>query len=118
MLLALATYGLGRIGGGVIGITNATIRHRSSTLLCRLGGRPLQFEDTVLPPYFDPHYDCVMEIVRFDSRRPDPQFGGLVRALHEKLLSIPVIARPYWPMMRSRGFRPDTSQTSTPELAA
>jgi hypothetical protein len=118
LLLALATYGLGRIGGGVLGITTATIRHRSSTLLCRLGGRPLQFEDTVVPPYFDPHYDCVMEIVRFDSRQPDSRFSGLVEALHEKLLSIPVIARPYWPMMRSRGFRPETTASTSPELAA
>ena len=122
LLLALATYGLGRIGGGVLGITTATVRHRSSTLLCRLGGRPLQIDDTVLPPYFDPHYDCVMEIVRFDSRRPDPRFSGLVQALHEKLLSIPVIARPYWPMMRSTGYGPGaqrvTSPGPVPELAA
>jgi hypothetical protein len=122
LLLALATYGLGRIGGGVLGITTATIRHRSSNLLCRLGGRPLLVDDTVLPPYFDPHYDCMMEIIRFDSRTPNPRFRGLVELLHEKLLAIPVIARPYWPMMRSHRCRPETlatpSQTSTPELAA
>ena len=118
LLLALATYGLGRIGGGVLGITTATIRHRSSTLLCRLGGRPLQSEDVVLPPYFDPHYECMMEVICFDSRQPNPKFSRLVELLHEKLLSIPIVARPYWPMMRSRGFRPETAAATSPELAA
>ena len=123
LLLALATYGLGRICGGVLGITTATIRHQSSSVLCKLGGRPLQFDEKVVPPYFDPHYQCVMEIIRFDSRMPNPRFNGFVGLLHEKLLEIPVIARPYWPMMRSRGFRPEPVDTalrssSTPGLAA
>ncbi len=119
LLLALATYGLGRICGGVLGITTATIRHRSASVLCRLGGRPLQVDDTVIPPYFDPHYQCVMEIIRFDSRMPNPKFNGLVETLHDKLLEIPVVARPYWPMMmRSRGFRAETSAPPVPELAA
>jgi len=122
LVLALAMYGLGRISGGVLGITTATIRHRSSSILCRLGGRPLQHGETVIPPYYDPQYDCVMEIVRFDSRSPNARYGGLVELLHEKLLETPVIARPYWPAMRSRGYTPQmlpsTLQQSVPELAA
>lgn len=121
LLLALATYGLSRVGGGALGITMATNRHRSSTLLCRLGGEPLQSDSAVLPPYYDPQYDCLMEILRFDSRAPNARYRGLVEQLHGKLLETPVIARPYWPPMRSRGFTPQmlpSTQRSVPELAA
>lgn len=122
LLLALATYGLSRISGGALGITTATIRHRSSSLLCRLGGEPLQIEGTVLPPYYDSQYDCVMEILRFDSRTPNVRYRGLVEQLHGKLLETPVIVRPYWPPMRSQGYTPQTlpatPQRSSPELAA
>jgi hypothetical protein len=74
-----------------------------------------------LPPYYDPQYDCLMEILRFDSRAPNARYRGLVEQLHGKLLETPVIARPYWPPMRSRGFSPQmlpSTQRSAPELAA
>jgi hypothetical protein len=122
LVLALATYGLGRIGGGVFGITTATVRHRSSTLLCRLGGSPLEVDGTVVPSYYDPRYQCEMEVIRFDSRAPHAKFAGLVEQLHAKLLGIRVIARPYWPLMRSRGFTPLTlpqkMSSSVPHRAA
>jgi hypothetical protein len=121
LLLALATYGLSRIGGGALGITTATIRHRSSSILCRLGGQPLEVDGTVLPPYYDSQYDCMMEILRFDSRTPNVRYRGLVEQLHGKLLDMPVVARPYWPAMRSRGYSPTMLPRSTetsPELAA
>jgi hypothetical protein len=122
LLLALATYGLSRVGGGALGITTATIRHRSSSILCRLGGQPLQTDEAVLPPYYDPQYDCMMEILRFDSREPNPRYGSLVEMLHGKLLETPVIARPYWPEMRSIGYSPEALRVArvppVPHLAA
>jgi hypothetical protein len=117
LMLALTVYGLGRINGGVLGITTATIRHRSSSILCRLGGRPLQIDGTVLPPYYDPQYECVMEIVGFDSRTPNARYTRLVEQLHGKLLEAPVIARPYWPAIRSRGYRPETLPLHSPALS-
>ena len=41
LVLALAGYSLGRIRGGCLGITTATVRHCSSSILRRLGGAPL-----------------------------------------------------------------------------
>jgi hypothetical protein len=43
-----------------------------------------------------------MEILRFDSRAPSAKFDALIDLLTERLIEVPVIARPYWPMMRDR----------------
>jgi hypothetical protein len=102
LVLALAAYSLGRICGGVLGITTATTRHDSSSILCRIGGRPLEVDGMTLPPYYDAKYRCVMEILRFDSRAPSRRFDGLVERLHDKFKDVTVIARPYWPMTTRR----------------
>jgi hypothetical protein len=33
-----------------------------------------------------------MELLRFDSRRPDAKYNGLIELLRRKLASVPVIA--------------------------
>ena len=94
LLLALAGYSLGRICGGAIGITTATVRHCSSTILRRIGGTRLEIDGATIPPYYDPRYDCEMELLRFDSRRPDAKFADLIDLLCEKLSSVLVIGKP------------------------
>src|SRR4051812_45115959 len=61
LLLALAGYSLGRICGDCLGITTATVRHCSSSILRRLGGAPLEASDGQVPSYYDPKYKCEME---------------------------------------------------------
>jgi hypothetical protein len=97
LLLALSTYTLARVLGGALGITTATTRHGSSRILARIGGRPLEFEGGVLPPYYDNQYRCVMELLRFDSRAPGVKFGRLVPQVHKQFPRVAVVARPYWP---------------------
>lgn len=92
LVLALAGYSLGRVCGGVLGLTTATIRHCSSTILRRLGGASLAFGDVTIPAYYDPKYRCEMELLRFDSRRPNPKYSGLIELLREKLADVQVIA--------------------------
>lgn len=92
LLLALAAYSLGRVFGGALGMTTATVRHASSTILKRIGGSPLQAEGTALPPYFDPKYACHMELLRFDSRRPNPKFALLIELLRYQLRNVEVVA--------------------------
>jgi hypothetical protein len=92
LVLALAGYSLGRIRGGCLGITTATVRHCSSSILRRLGGSPLASGESVVPRYFDPRYDCEMEILRFDSRYPGPKYSGLIGLLQEKMRDLRVIA--------------------------
>jgi len=92
LVLALAGYSLGRICGGCLGITTATVRHCSSSILRRLGGAPLAADGAPVPSYYDPRYGCEMEILRFDSRRPNPKFNNLIERLREKMASVSILA--------------------------
>lgn len=93
LVLALAGYSFGRLLGGTLGMTTATVRHCSSTILRRLGGTDLRLGDRTIPPYHDPQYNCEMELLRFDSRHPSPKYAALVEMLKEKLSDVLVVAR-------------------------
>ena len=93
LVLALAGYSLGRIRGGCLGMTTATVRHCSSTILRRMGGSSLEVNGTTIPSYFDSRYQCEMEILRFDSRRPAERYSRLVDRLCDTLSEVLVVAR-------------------------
>ena len=103
LVLALAGYSLGRLRGGCLGITTATVRHCSSTILRRLGGAPLEADGAPVPSYYDPRYKCEMEILRFDSRHPTAKFGALIDNLRDKMASVPVFVRETILPFRARG---------------
>jgi hypothetical protein len=88
---ALSTYALAEALGGCIGITTATVRHCSSRILRKLGGRSLQWGTAMLPAYFDPQYGCEMEILRFDSSAPGRRYDLHVARLARSLRDLPVI---------------------------
>lgn len=92
LVLALAGYSLGRVLGGALGVTMATVRHCSSSILRRLGGSALNVGDHIIPSYYDPRYKCDMELLRFDSRQPNPKYSSLVELLREKLADALVVA--------------------------
>jgi hypothetical protein len=92
LVLALAAYSLGRAFGGALGLTTATVRHASSTILRRLGGASLEADGTVVPSYYDSRYRCEMELLRFDSRYPNPKYDGIVELLKRQLATVPVVA--------------------------
>jgi len=93
LLLACAAYSLARALGDALGITMATVRNSSAKILRRLGGAPLKIQNVAgeVPPYFDPHYGCTMELLRFDSRTPHAGLAGAVTLLRQKLASVPVV---------------------------
>lgn len=91
--IALATYSLARLLGGCIGIGTVTRRHCSSSILRRIGGRPLTRQGIDLPRYFDAQYGCDMEVLRFDSSQPNPRFEPWVSDLGRYLQCAPVICR-------------------------
>ncbi|MBS1819474.1 MAG: hypothetical protein JSU08_16195 [Acidobacteria bacterium] len=96
--IALAAYALGRVFGDSLGITTATVKHGSSRILRGLGGQPLELDGEEIPPYFDPHYNSLMELVRFDSRHPARRYAPGIALVQRRLMDARVVARPYWPM--------------------
>jgi hypothetical protein len=92
VLLALASYSLGRVLGGALGLTTATVRHSSSTILRRLGGTHLETGNGSIGAYFDPHYNCEMELLRFDSRRPSAKYAALIERIQMHLSHVTVVA--------------------------
>jgi hypothetical protein len=94
LALALAVYGFSRRAGGALGITTATFRHCSATILKRLGGARFEVDGVTLPPYFDSRYQCMMEMLKFDSRRPNPKYLSLIDQVRDTLARITVVARP------------------------
>lgn len=94
--LALATYGLAQTLGGCIGITTATLRHCSSSILRRIGGSSLESFGQALPPYYDPKFKCEMEVLRFDSGCPKPKYRNLVDQYRSEIVEVPVISPKMW----------------------
>jgi hypothetical protein len=94
LAFALAVYAFSRRAGGALGMTTATFRHCSATILKRLGGARFEADGVTLPPYYDPRYRCMMEMLRFDSRKPNPKYVYLIDRVREVLAGITVIARP------------------------
>jgi hypothetical protein len=92
LLLVLVGYGLTSLWGGALMLSTATVRHASSTILRRLGGTPLSSASGPLPAYFDPHYNCEMELLRFDSRSPATRFASLIESLRVQLSMVQVVA--------------------------
>jgi hypothetical protein len=44
-----------------------------------------------IPTYFDPRFNCEMELLRFDSERPNPRFERWIEELKDYLSGVPVI---------------------------
>ena len=91
--IALTTFALARWLGGCIGITTATVRHCSSRILRKIGGAPLDAGAMAIPSYFDPQYQCEMELLRFDSRSPSPRFQSWINTIFNQLAEAPVVWR-------------------------
>jgi hypothetical protein len=94
--LALAAYSLGQLMGGAVGMSTATRRHCSSSILRRMGGEPLKHHGTPIPAYYDPQYECEMEILRFQSWNPNPRYMLWVEEIRQSLQYIPVIESTDW----------------------
>jgi len=91
--IILATYALLQLRGGCAGVATATFRHSSAAILRRIGLSSLVAEGEELPPYYDPHYRCQMEVLRFDSRFPNAKYQPSVKELTYALAASPVICR-------------------------
>jgi hypothetical protein len=67
--IALMSFALAEWLGGGIGLTTASTRHHASSILRRIGGSPFAgFE-----PYYEPMFDCSIELLHFDMRNLEPR---------------------------------------------
>lgn len=122
--LALSTFALARMLGGCIGLTTATVRHCSSTILRKLGGRTLNVDGQEIPRYFDTAYDCDMEILRFDSAEPNPRFIEILDRLTADVASgevvtagEPTVSTQPWKAAAETNSRPLASVDLIPDFA-
>jgi hypothetical protein len=90
--MILAGYSLMQLLGGVVGIATATCKHGSAQILRKLGLRPLEADGESIPAYYDAHYNSEMEVLRFDSRHPNPKYGSWIAELTSYLTYVPVIS--------------------------
>jgi hypothetical protein len=91
--IALGTYAFWQMLGNAVCISTATRRHCASSILRRIGGRVLACGGVDLPSYYDPQYDCEMEVLKFYSWAPNPRYTPWVDQLKDELSQISVIAR-------------------------
>lgn len=89
--IALGTYTLANLLGHGIGVSTATVRNCSASILKRLGGVPVTAAGEPIPSYYDPQYKCDMEILRFDSRSPAARFQEWIERLSGDMVSVPVV---------------------------
>lgn len=89
--MAAASYALGHLWGGIIGSCTATLRHRSASMLRRLGGSSFVAHGTPLPTYFDPRFRCQMELLRFDYLTPSPRLHPLIETIKSRLATTEIV---------------------------
>jgi hypothetical protein len=89
--MMLAAYALSAKLGGALCITTAK-RTCSAPILRRVGGQPIAVDGCELPAYYDDNYKCELEVIRFDSSRPNPKFRSSINDLSSILSSVPVIS--------------------------
>jgi hypothetical protein len=91
--IVLATYALLELLGSCVGVATATFRHSSALILRRIGLTTLQVDGQEIPPYQDPQYGCLMQVLRFDSRLPNAKYREWVDSLRYDLAMAPVVCR-------------------------
>jgi len=91
--IALGAYALARNLGGCIGVTTATTRHCSSSILRRIGGQSLTAGGSELPAYHDPNYRCEMNVLRFDSNLPNPRYEAWIEQIRDQIWDAPLFCR-------------------------
>jgi hypothetical protein len=90
--MLLTVFALAQSMGGALGVSNATTRHHSSSILRRVGGRPLMVRGAEVPAYLDSNYNCEMELLSFDSTSPDAHYGKWIGECRAALPELPVIS--------------------------
>jgi hypothetical protein len=109
--MALAMYSLSQAFGGSVGISTATRRHCSASILRRIGGRSLEYAGVELPDYDDPQFKCRMEVLRFYSWAPNPRYNRWIEEIKQELHAVSVLTDDSRSHRWNRARRPSPSGT-------
>lgn len=85
--IALMTFALGEMLNCGLGLTTATRMHHSSSILCRIGARPLP----ELPAYYEPKYGSIIEVLQFDLPNSNPRYAAKLNRMRSEIVRTPVI---------------------------
>jgi len=113
--MVLAGYALAGLLGGVRGISTVNRCNHSSSILRRIGGRPLVVGGSELPCYFEPRYRAHLEILRFDSSLPNPHYQFHIAECRTALRDVTVFGAGYrpdlWPALQTADYTPAALST-------
>jgi hypothetical protein len=84
-------YAFAQLCGGALGISSASTQRCSAAILKRIGGQQMRARGVELPSFYDAHYKCHMEVLRFDSARPNPRYRKWMDACRLRLRDVPVL---------------------------
>jgi hypothetical protein len=87
----LTVYALSQVQGGALGLSTATTRHHSSSILRRIGGRTLKAKGVEIPSYYDSRYRCDMELLSFDSSAPNDRYAAWIDDCRQMLRHVPMV---------------------------
>ena len=111
--ILLGSYAWGAMIDHCLSICTATARNNSAPILRSMGGTPLKSDACVIPRYWDPYYNCEMEVLAFDSRQAPVRFQPLIAGMRCMVAeAIPVCAgtfeQDYLRLADSVGYRSPT----------
>jgi hypothetical protein len=89
--IALSAFAWARLIGSCLAYVTATVRHRSSSMLRRLGADSLYFGGEEIPRYYDSRYACEMELLRLRNPNPHPKFERRLTFMQDLLSGAPVL---------------------------
>lgn len=91
--IALSAFAWSQLIGDCLAYVTATVKHGSSSMLRRLGGDSLYFGGQEIPKYYDPAYQCDMELLKMQTRAMNPKFESMLAPLRG-LLSAATVLQP------------------------
>jgi hypothetical protein len=100
--IALMSFALAEWLGGGVGLTTASTRHNASSILRRIGGSPFAgFE-----PYYEPMFDCSIELLQFDIRKLEPRCSVKLDEMRAELRRTLILCPVEAPQSTPKGLTP------------
>jgi hypothetical protein len=89
--IALSAFAWSQLIGDCLAYVTATVKHESSSILRRLGGDSVYFAGNPVPRYYEPRYQCEMELLKMQTRAMNSKFESLLAPLRESLSASTVL---------------------------